>query len=967
MVRATVNYDMTVVSAVATKPDILTLASTTASLSTVTTATLQQSNSSSSQSQNSSLTSLSQASSKTSICGPFYVPSPHLSTMANFLATPGVASIPTLQPEATPTLLPSPSYVFNIVDSSVSICMTMGNSAAFASHWRRQVHQIPLATPSASLKSQSPSILTPTLPSHLHLALARGAPMEGLGARVAAPTMQSLSQPSPLQSFQSPFQPLERIEPVAPMYDSALFAAPPTLLQNTAVVNISRFNAAADLQFTSMVPSPTQVVLVIVSAQPSKLPLAPPAALLAQPALSAPQAITTLPASLALPSKSGLFAPPVRPTLSASIPALPSAAENKVNRIERMPSAEGLAASGDFSAIASASTSASTGASASTNVSASASAGAIVSANASSSTASQTNAVFQSTGLVQWAQPESIQLAAEAPTVSVSTKYNVGQDPYRLSDGFIVLISIAILFVCALLFYFYMRRRKRFREILASTGRSLHSSKSSMPSLLPGNETKYLENNATNREIPDSGTSVNFKPNMSIFSRRHAQNLAINTMTVHSSQTSDPQEKLQNIDISDVQDQDADVDEVLNKRYFNYRDPTLVAATQSKANREQNLVALAKHTRLADTPDKAYVDCKRVAGVISYGSVSPVRTKLLASPLQKSVEFRRHTRRISIHANAFDELDADIGHAQSTDLMSNVDLDFSINRSLLDTLSANPNMNVAKPSPASLRVKPRKLVREVTKKTNPVGQSAAAQDKLQAMGQPATIKALPSKDPDAEAVAHQHEIKQSKTSNSLLLRTMFRSMASTPKESTSPAETAATVQTAELTTLRASKTKAAKREKDRSADIISQSFPDIDGLAGNDQGQDHAHGHEQGRMSPLLDSIESISESYQFTIRHKPPLGPLRAVEPHNPALSDELIVERGHHLFVIGEFADGWVLAVNISRNSECGMIPRRCLFFPTASFMTKEAIEASNKSLAFESVPAGAINQKAQSGQGP
>ncbi|KAJ1899277.1 hypothetical protein LPJ66_002209 [Kickxella alabastrina] len=491
-----------------------------------------------------------------------------------------------------------------------------------------------------------------------------------------------------------------------------------------------------------------------------------------------------------------------------------------------------------------------------------------------------------------------------------------------------------------------------------------------MPSLLPGNETKYLGNNATNREIPDSGTSVNFKPKMSIFSRRHAQNLAINTMTVHSSQTSDPQEMMQNIGISDVQDQDVDVDEVLNKRYFNYRDPTLVAATQSKASREQTFVALAKHTRLADTPDKAYVNCKRVAGVISYDSMSPVRTKLLASPLQKSVEFRRHTRRISIHANAFDELDADIGHGRSTNLMSNVDLDFSINRSLLDTLSANPNMNVAKPSPAGLRVKPRKLVREVAKKTNPVGQSAAAQDKSQAMGQPAAIKALPSKNPDAEAVTHQDEIKQSKTSNSLLLRTMFRSMESTPKGSTSPAETAATVQTAEPTTPRASKTKAVKQEKDKSADIISQSIPDIDDLAGDDQdqdhnqgqdhdqGQDHAQGYEQGRMSPLLDSIESISESYQFTIRHKPPLGPLRAVEPHNPALSDELIVERGHNLFVIGEFADGWVLAVNISRNSECGMIPRRCLFFPTASFMTKEAIEASNRSSAFESVPAGAIN---------
>ncbi|KAJ1951081.1 hypothetical protein FBU59_000368 [Linderina macrospora] len=93
-------------------------------------------------------------------------------------------------------------------------------------------------------------------------------------------------------------------------------------------------------------------------------------------------------------------------------------------------------------------------------------------------------------------------------------------------------------------------------------------------------------------------------------------------------------------------------------------------------------------------------------------------------------------------------------------------------------------------------------------------------------------------------------------------------------------------------------------------------------------------------------SCESISDNYQFSKRHKPPLGPLRAVEPHIPSLPDELAVQRGDSVFVLGEFADGWVLAMNASRNNECGMIPRRCLFFSTAQFMTPSAIKASQAS---------------------
>ncbi|KAJ2838784.1 hypothetical protein FBU31_000842, partial [Coemansia sp. 'formosensis'] len=115
---------------------------------------------------------------------------------------------------------------------------------------------------------------------------------------------------------------------------------------------------------------------------------------------------------------------------------------------------------------------------------------------------------------------------------------------------------------------------------------------------------------------------------------------------------------------------------------------------------------------------------------------------------------------------------------------------------------------------------------------------------------------------------------------------------------------------------------------------------------------------EEPGLSPLMDSIESFSESYHFAIRHKPPLGPLRVVEPHMPALPDELAIARGHCLFVIGEFADGWVLAINASNNNACGMVPRRCMFFPTAPFMTSEAITASMSSaLSAKSVPRSGI----------
>ncbi|KAJ1764564.1 hypothetical protein LPJ54_005494 [Coemansia sp. RSA 1824] len=86
----------------------------------------------------------------------------------------------------------------------------------------------------------------------------------------------------------------------------------------------------------------------------------------------------------------------------------------------------------------------------------------------------------------------------------------------------------------------------------------------------------------------------------------------------------------------------------------------------------------------------------------------------------------------------------------------------------------------------------------------------------------------------------------------------------------------------------------------------------------------------------LVDSIESLSESYKFAARHKPALGPLQVVEAHIPALPDELRLQRGEEIYVVGEFADGWMLAINVSRGNECGMIPRCCLFLPNTPFVS-------------------------------
>ncbi|PVV05248.1 hypothetical protein BB560_000235 [Smittium megazygosporum] len=110
----------------------------------------------------------------------------------------------------------------------------------------------------------------------------------------------------------------------------------------------------------------------------------------------------------------------------------------------------------------------------------------------------------------------------------------------------------------------------------------------------------------------------------------------------------------------------------------------------------------------------------------------------------------------------------------------------------------------------------------------------------------------------------------------------------------------------------------------------------LEQVSGLDIGQDNYYDSRDTTKKSLtsaealgvFDSLDSLDQKYDFIVRHKPDLGPLIVVEPYNPQLSDELDLNKGDEVYVIGEFSDGWILAINNSDNGKVGMIPRKCVF---------------------------------------
>ncbi|KAJ2613855.1 hypothetical protein H4S08_001977 [Coemansia sp. RSA 1365] len=141
---------------------------------------------------------------------------------------------------------------------------------------------------------------------------------------------------------------------------------------------------------------------------------------------------------------------------------------------------------------------------------------------------SQTHQLFQSvtTSLQSEIQEKtttstsskSTRSSATATSTSTNTKDIYSQTSNRLSGGYVVLISVATIFIIAVLLYFYMRCRKSPRARTNSTsngggGRTILSSHSGAPSVGADKSDKYntAETPSSRNMPPDSGASADYR------------------------------------------------------------------------------------------------------------------------------------------------------------------------------------------------------------------------------------------------------------------------------------------------------------------------------------------------------------------------------------------------------------------------------------------------------------------------
>ncbi|KAJ2681132.1 hypothetical protein GGI25_000087 [Coemansia spiralis] len=424
------------------------------------------------------------------------------------------------------------------------------------------------------------------------------------------------------------------------------------------------------------------------------------------------------------------------------------------------------------------------------------------------------------------------------------------------------------------------------------------------------------DNEKPERQVPDSGASVDYRNKNRANSNSKIPHNTTNAATVtmyalqhHQNADGVYVEQIDRPRIPHVDEQDAYATEALDRKYLSYRTNKGLETIRSAA-----IVDAETHTKATFTKPTKVIPTKphqpsthdgrsqwersknegegNASNSAKYNCTMREPAKVLL-PMQKHAQIDddsdNQSRRIRVLVPV--PLDArpnhryrEMGLSRSSSVASN-NLDHR--QTLLDTSSVNPGITSENADSLNgLYQKPRKLVRGSTKRDKKVELS----------------KDLDNKESNPT------------TNSSLSLRAMLRPQSHAQKNHRDEQKI---------------------KQKEQVYDTTS-SDPDLEQKAPNNQGD----------TQQLAASIESISDNYQLAVRHKPPLGPLRAVEPHVPALSDELVVERGDRMYVFGEFADGWVLSMNITRGSECGMVPRRCIFFPTAPFMTKEAIQASNAS---------------------
>ncbi|KAJ2852233.1 hypothetical protein IWW36_000375 [Coemansia brasiliensis] len=473
-----------------------------------------------------------------------------------------------------------------------------------------------------------------------------------------------------------------------------------------------------------------------------------------------------------------------------------------------------------------------------------------------------------------------------------SSNNNHTNTTYRLSDGYVVLIAIAILFVSAVMLYFYMRRRKRNRSrVVVTSGRSiLSSSNSGSPSVGVEEEDKYFTAGSrpgARNLPPDSAVSVDYQNKEA----KRKQNLFNGMQSPLGKKARSPlvgigEQKINYYD-QPIYGLSSSMGNEIGGR------PCLAAAKSdiydcvSNGKRQNNLYTTTDPFAAESYPTVPNVRAAAKRGAISFDHIKLY--PLPSIPARGNISLESHKSRL----NEYDEVHSPshvAGHRMYTSSPPEIDP----RNPLLDTNLANPGIQQKAngSDPLGIKIKPRKLTRDVIKRSNNTSQGHGKDDQ-----QTANTKSNANGTNCRMMEIHHHHL---------------------------PAEDKM------LAKQNISKQLAHSASTFNQPPLVSP--PDTPHV-------DKQQNREAPNFISLVDSIESLSESYQFAVRHKPPLGPLHVVEPHTPALPDELRIRRGEELFVIGEFADGWVLAINISRASECGMVPRRCLFFPAAPFMTQKS----------------------------
>ncbi|KAJ2180915.1 hypothetical protein GGF45_001772 [Coemansia sp. RSA 551] len=463
------------------------------------------------------------------------------------------------------------------------------------------------------------------------------------------------------------------------------------------------------------------------------------------------------------------------------------------------------------------------------------------------------------------------------------------QMPNRLSDRFVMLISIAVMVVSAILLYFYVRRRKqaRDRRRVVVSGRSILSLSSSNlgpPSNNVEDEDKCFssEQQPETHMLPsDSGASVGYHTVASTLAKRMQGVSYPTAMTLEKQAT--PQ-------MPGVAEEDTDGARSLNINYLGYRTYGITSTVSSDMGNRAGHTTVRSDIFDCVTSDKRQAarlhmeypqtiaeKCLKILApqvVAKRGAKSFDHTKLQPLPSvptgsKTSLEARKDYSTEYIYAGAKTANTGLLCEPAPATAM------FDSGCLLLDTTSANPGINTTDSKSnrlLSAKLKPRKLTRDLAKRPHSGNQD---REHVNSAGTKSKFVANQSIDDNG-----QH---------------------------TSP----------------------------DSSQLLQREPEHLVHLETHNQLPLGSPPHTHNFIS-LVDSIESLSESYKFAARHKPALGPLQVVEAHIPALPDELRLQRGEEIYVVGEFADGWMLAINVSRGNECGMIPRCCLFLPNTPFVS-------------------------------